>query len=270
MNVGKPSISKRVLSASMDLVLIFLFTTLFMFGIFYTFINPSIKYQTASEKYKSVHVDSHLFTLENNELKVIKDNYDENLSYCFEKYNSLDLYNEHKDSSGLFLEDGSFENSVTVEEAEKFFIKEVNFAVTNLIQKDSVYTTSYLTIIRYQTSAIVASAILSTLIFELIIPMCLKNGKTIGKLFTHQALVSSDGYKVKKKNIVIRYFAYALVNVFLGVISYGIILIFSFFIVCFNYRGMSIHDYISSTVVVDDLNYIILENKNGGEILKNE
>ncbi len=261
--------SKRVLSAMMDLVLIFLFTTFFMFGIFYTIISPNIQYQTATDNYKSVHVSSHLFVLENDELKVIKDNYDDNLSYCFEKYDSLNLYNEHKSSSGLFLEDGSFENSVMVEDAETFFLKEVEYAVTNLIQNDSIYKSAYATIIRFQTNAIIASAVLSTLIFELIMPLCLKNGKTIGKLITHQAIVSSEGYKIKKKNIIIRYFAYTIVNIFLGVFSYGIILIFSFFIACFNYRGMSLHDYISSTTVVDDLNYIILDN-NGKENVENE
>lgn len=268
MNVGKASISKRILSGVLDIILIFLFTTLFMFGIFNLFVKNDQTYQDATKEYQQIHIDSHLFTLDNGELKLIDENFDENIKYCFLKYESLELYEEHKEKSELFLEDGSVKEGITPETVLSFYYNEINYAITNFIQAEPAYISTYNKIIKVQTAVIISSAILSTLIFELIIPLCAKNGKTIGKLITHLAIVGSDGFKVKKKNIVIRYFAYLIINIGLGILSYGIILMFSFMISCLNYRGMSIHDYISSTIIVDDLNYMIYKDENEQNLLE--
>ena len=201
MNVGKASISKRILSGVLDIILIFLFTTLFMFGIFNLFVKNDQTYQDATKEYQQIHIDSHLFTLDNGELKLIDENFDENIKYCFLKYESLELYEEHKEKSELFLEDGSVKEGITPETVLSFYYNEINYAITNFIQAEPAYISTYNKIIKVQTAVIISSAILSTLIFELIIQLCAKNGKTIGKLITHLAIVGSDGFKVKKNNI---------------------------------------------------------------------
>jgi len=268
MNVGKASISKRILSGVMDLILIFLFTSLFMFGIFYLFVNNNSQYQSATQEYQQIHISSHLFTLEDGELTLIDENYDECLTKCFDKYDSLDEYYDHKEKSELFNSDGSVKDDATGDKLFNFYQGEINYAITNFIQKEPLYAKNYQYIIKIQTIVIVSSCLLSVSIFELIIPLCLKNGKTIGKLVTHLAIVKSDGFKVKKKNIIIRFVSYFVINILLGLYSYGLILILSFMLSCFNYRGMSIHDFISSTTIIDDLNYVIYENENEQNLLE--
>lgn len=95
------------------------------------------------------------------------------------------------------------------------------------------------------------------LILELIIPLCLKDGQTIGKKIFKIIVISSDGYKIKKIQLLPRFLAYIFIEVFLGFITFGGTFLISYTMFLFTKKRRCIHDYIAKTCVVDkELSYV--------------
>ncbi len=100
--------------------------------------------------------------------------------------------------------------------------------------------------------------IISPLIFFIILPLCLKNGKTLGKLFLGLSVIDKRGYKAKKWQILVHYlfiyvyWMFLLVNsLWLGIILAAFMMILDYIIRIISQRRLSIHDYMAYTMVVD-------------------
>ena len=131
----------------------------------------------------------------------------------------------------------------------------------------------------YYYYPIIACLIFSALIFFFVIPMCLKNGETIGKLIFKLGLVNKLGYRYSRLQLIPRFFVTAAIVVVFYII-FGISLITvgvltflalaSYGLAIFTKDHKAIHDFIAGTVVVDKVHSEIFENVNHEEKVRKE
>lgn len=109
------------------------------------------------------------------------------------------------------------------------------------------------------------SAILSSIVFLFIIPLCTKYGRTLGKLMFHLAVVNKLGYDIKKYQIVPRFWFPVLVMVFAffvcQLIGGQVLMSYLLFVtlytltnygmVLFTKGHKAIHDYFALTQVIN-------------------
>ena len=121
----------------------------------------------------------------------------------------------------------------------------------------------------YYTYPLIACFGLSMLIFFFVIPMFMKNGETLGKLFFHLGLVNKLGYKINRYQLIIRFF-------FMTLIVLAIVLIFginiwtlggitvlalgSYGLAVFSRDHKALHDYVAGTMVIDKAKSTIFVN----------
>lgn len=110
------------------------------------------------------------------------------------------------------------------------------------------------------TLPLVVTIILSFMIFYLIIPLCFKNGETIGKKIMHICLVNKLGYQYKRiqllprvlfpmlLTIIVVFFAGFSIWAFAGV---SVVLLLSYLFVIFSKDNKGLHDYFAGTLVID-------------------
>lgn len=100
--------------------------------------------------------------------------------------------------------------------------------------------------------AIIYASIVGTIIPFLIVPVCLKNGKSIGKLCMGLVVLTDEGYEYKRWKHIIRYIAFYLIEAFGGVVTIGLTLLFSSCLVLFSKKRRALHDFIAFSVVADE------------------
>ncbi|MDR0934839.1 MAG: RDD family protein [Erysipelotrichaceae bacterium] len=139
-----------------------------------------------------------------------------------------------------------------------------SYAITDLMSTpyyNHAYTMMYVT---YYIVPIVISIILSSIIFYFIIPICTKNGQTLGKITFHLGLVNKIGYQYKKSQLIPRFFFDLIVLVAMYLITdlfpYGLstfvlvatcYLLASYMCVIFTKDHKAIHDMFAMTIVID-------------------
>ena len=103
---------------------------------------------------------------------------------------------------------------------------------------------------------------LSFFIFYLLVPLLMKDGETFGKKVCHLAVISIDGYKAKKRQIVFRQvllflaISFCAVVVGIGVTSFAIMALgvfILFILTLISKQKRSPHDYAAFTIVVDSI-----------------
>ena len=107
-----------------------------------------------------------------------------------------------------------------------------------------------------------ASIIITWIIFYLIIPLALKNGKTLGKLMFKAAVVNNLGYQVTPWQMCLRslfplvfiiasYLLGMITSMFLFYVLMLVVVIVSYSTTVFTKKHKAIHDYIAGTMVID-------------------
>jgi uncharacterized RDD family membrane protein YckC len=174
-----------------------------------------------------------------------------------------DAYQSYADKYGISLD-------ITEEEFEKLSSsqKELYYLADEEIAKDSDLNALYKRIMILGISTLTASILLSCIISELIIPLFLKNGQTLGKKAFGIALTDKSSRKIKNSALFIRamlgkfllgYFLFALCiymtlfGIFTPFPSLILILVFFFnAILCLLTKNkISLADILSGTVVCD-------------------
>jgi uncharacterized RDD family membrane protein YckC len=172
-------------------------------------------------------------------------------------------YQSYADKYGISLD-------ITEEEFEKLSSsqKELYYLADEEIAKDSDLNALYKRITILGISTLTASILLSCIISELIIPLFLKNGQTLGKKAFGIALTDKSSRKIKNSALFIRamlgkfllgYFLFALCiymtlfGIFTPFPSLILILVFFFnAILCLLTKNkISLADILSGTVVCD-------------------
>ena len=88
-------------------------------------------------------------------------------------------------------------------------------------------------------------------VFDLIIPLCSKEGQTIGKHIFGLAVLNKEGYKCKKSTFVLRYIIYIGLEIILGFITMGGIIMISYTMFMFVKNRRCLHDLIVGTIVIN-------------------
>ncbi len=173
-------------------------------------------------------------------------------------------YNERKLASELFMLEN--DKYVTTEKAtfttlEKFYLEEYDQALKFLSIDNECLTLS-----RKITVATVVEVLVSLtipfLIFYLILPLCLKNGATLGKKLMGVGVASRrDGFAPKKSQILIRFLVFYIFEFILSIFTLGIPLFVTFTMMFFSKEKICIHDYLAATICVDTKQCLIFKNE---------
>ncbi len=106
--------------------------------------------------------------------------------------------------------------------------------------------------------ATLPSFIAPALVFFFILPLCLPNGKTLGKLFLGVAVISFDGYRAKRIQIVVRQFTITLCWLLLAlpwsVATYPLallLMLIGFMSKVMSKKSQALHDIFAGTLSVD-------------------
>lgn len=91
----------------------------------------------------------------------------------------------------------------------------------------------------------------SSLIFYFLIPICSKNGETIGKYLLGLGVLSADGYVLKRYYHIPRFLSLFIIEMAGGILSFGGLFLISYILFCFNKKRRSIHDFVGNSVVID-------------------
>lgn len=188
------------------------------------------------------------------------------------EYEKMQQYTQSKIDSGLFKlnENNQYvlKNDNKDSDVQQFYINQYEKALDFLNDTPEYVTSSKKSFYILLFSLLISSLISST-IFYMIIPLCRKEGETIGQIIFKICLLSKDNTTVKKSQIVLRAVVLIVINVCLPFIlyiklSYGafIPLFATMFMICFTKTNSGPHDYLSSTYVINK------KRTDGFEILK--
>lgn len=110
------------------------------------------------------------------------------------------------------------------------------------------------------TLPLVIAIFITFLIFFFIIPLCFKNGETIGKKVMHTCLVNKLGYEYKRIQLLPRFLFPTLLSTivvfFMGFSLWSLMIVssailISFLFVIFSKDNKALHDYFAGTLVID-------------------
>lgn len=274
--VTKAGLVKRTFAGIIDLfVVVFIFMMLQSFVTFPIAKAASKDYDTYQAKLVDEYVQSGLAIKTDKGLLeyIAEDKYIVNSQKYFEDYcggsdatsakacstaqKSLEtVLSEHKEFQKSFKDTYKFDGNALIITSDDENVKKnlpsavynialANFASSEIITKYSSYLTTT------QTWGNVTAIVIALALVYLLVPLITKNGQTLGKLTFHLGLVKQGGYKVHKSQVVVRFLAFSVVNVLLGLLTYMIVPFVSFIVMIVTKKNSSLHDFCSATMVVD-------------------
>lgn len=262
---------KRYTGSLIDFLLFILF--FYLFTLFFSNVivpnNPT--YQANSEKMNEIMLSSGLFE-ENSKGDIvdIDDNYDEVLTEFYKTYPYVDANKDHfssyedaKRKSGLFHEvsDGVFVVNEDASELDLgiFYTSQLYNAKVSLFNY-SDYKNYY----DYNNNLIywgsIGCIVLSSAIFYLILPLCLK-GKSIGRLIFRMELLSQDDKPASIMQRIIRYIAFLMIVVLMSLWLYFIPLGINLIIYFIDKKNRGIPDLLAVTYVKEREDWLWKEKK---------
>ena len=287
------SLKKRLLSSLIDLTLIAGLFCLFYFCVFTKVVASVQHYDHLNEVITSERINSHLYNENGISLLEEKPGAGETelkdpIEYFYQTYlNTKDekyteyWYNVHvlylddidekykgeqlfKPQVPLFKWNDNHTQAIKIdghtdEEYNIFYRSAYASALTNLQFVEPVYS-ALKTMTWGNIRAALYSSLVATFIPCFIIPISLKNGKTVGKLVTKLVVLTDEGYEYKRYKHIFRYLAFYIIEVFGGVVTIGLTLILTTSLTLFTKKRRALHDYIAFSVVVDEVNSVFYKD----------
>lgn len=106
-------------------------------------------------------------------------------------------------------------------------------------------------------------------IYDLIIPLCNQNRRTIGKFIFKLDVIGKDGYQLKRINLIPRFLIYMFVEVLLGFATFGGLFLISYTVFLFSKNRRALHDFVAKSAVIDGKQSIYFLNKEEEEYINN-
>jgi len=275
----KAKTRKRISAFVIDLfVMITLFSVFFSF-VFSPIFSSTTKVDNYENKINEIRLNSHLYINDNEKgFILISENIDKNITNFYLEFDYSDieekdvkdylsLYENEKIESGLF--DYSNENGwsekedIDKKELSKFYDTELEKA-NNLLNKSRTFNLYAYKMISLRIITIVVSLIFTYLFYNLIIPLIMKKGQSLGRYICGLAIVDQFGYNVKYKRMVLRCFVGLFFNVILA-IFFAIPWFISITMLIFSKNAITIQDYFSLTYVVDARESTLFNSKEDQE-----
>ncbi len=252
----KTKLLRRVAAVLLDAIIAFV-----TFIVIHSFIaEPIVKnttnYNDMMSEYIDIYETSYIFKYDGNSIQRIGENFDYNFSKFYEKYDSLENYENKKKDSGLFkLDESSKKYSIeigTADQMYKFYDEQFNEAYTIFIKNPRLLFL-YSEINKIKIISLLIPVIVSLIIVFLLIPLILKNGQTIGKKAMHIKIISKKGDGVVTNiQTIFRFFIDLIVMMLLSVLIYGLPLIVNLAMIILMKNRDSIEDILCSTLCIDN------------------
>lgn len=163
------------------------------------------------------------------------------------------------DSGTLTSSELSSANAAIASLLSSFYSTAYTAAVTDLNAQPAYFDLAT-QLSNYFTWELVISTLISLAIFYLLIPMLMKDGMTLGKKVFGLALVNKLGYKVSRLQILLRFLAFAVIEIFGSVYTIMGTILVSYTIMIFGKKNLSIHDYVASTRIIDAKHSVWFKN----------
>lgn len=270
-----PLTSRRLVSILVDMFLVFL-----TFMLLQTFVVPPLfdattDIQQVTERYQERLAESHLYqrvndgtmkiteTLTEEEKKKDMNAYfekiDDSITFFYTEFTdiegaSIEDYEKSKEESGLFTKNNDtweIKGNSTFDELNTFYENQYDIALNYFSHDDECLTLARkITIV--SIVEVFISVTLSTMIFFLMFPLIFKERQTLGKKLMGLAVVSrKDGIVAKRTQYLVRFLAFYVIEILLTIFTFGIPLIVSVSMLFFSKERITLHDYLSATLVVD-------------------
>ncbi|MCH5180631.1 MAG: RDD family protein [Erysipelotrichales bacterium] len=284
--VQNAGLVKRTFAGIVDLfVLVFVFLLVQGFAVFPIATSVAKDYDAKYETYIQYYKDANLalFDEESNQLNMIeKDNYLTNSENYYNVYCSSEFEGVHACSAygktfrEVIEEDENLEKYVTFDDQDKIQMKDeykddedaiasvneyIYSKALNDLQNSELFLEPYKYVSRVQSYSMYISVAISLLLVYLLPTMISKKGQTIGKIVFKLAVTNQEGFEVKKSQVFVRFLAFSVINILLGLMSYMLVPLISFTFMIFSKRNNALHDYCAVTKVVDDKTSVIYKNR---------
>lgn len=270
----------RIGAALVDLFLTMLLLTVLSSLIVSPILSGSEKYQTSYEIYSTGLVSTGLYVEdEQNSGRLVAlidavsdaengttfsleraDTYDQALIqfYTFYSQEKVSEYLETKKTSGIFTYDSgtdtfSLTEGVSATAAYSFFSGAYTTATSFYLERNEAENQAYRTLRTYATLSNVLCIGISVAIVYLLIPLLLKDGRTLGKKLFAMKVMSAKDYTAKAKwyQILLREVFFVCVELILSYFTYMVPLLLGTVFLCANKKHVALHDYVGGTLVVD-------------------
>ena len=284
----KASYRNRLFAFAIDLFLMIVTTLGLMSLTFYITSNMDY-YKNANQAINDLQMASHLYVERSDgNAQLMCDYYKIEAESDYEKYaNQFDealtefytdphffdqtdptsgiyLYNTQKipadkTASELFIYEDETHSKIiakdtaTQEQLYNFYCNVMeNQAYSYLVKHDTYINSSRVINLNFFLVDLLIPIVISTIIYELIIPLSLRRGKkTIGKLLLKLSVVDIRGLSCPWYRYLLRFTIFLFLEILLSIPGVLIPIIISFSMTVFSKRGQSLHDYISNTYVIE-------------------
>lgn len=266
----KPQTLRRFVAFLLDFMLLIVLTSCLYAFVVQPIANRSSTYKEKYNEFKVVLVESGLYEYkENGDYQKITSNssygfydIDAKLLTFYESYEKVDVYNGYKKAQAevedenyrLFYLSGEtylpVEEKIDSKEMKSWLSNVVDASISNILEKTEKWQNAASAASRLIVQYITLSMVICATVIYLLFPLIFK-GPTIGK-----KLMGLKIYNYKKENyvpshiqILLRFFFFVLIELILGIMTYGFIPLISFVVSCATKKGQSLHDYIARTAV---------------------
>ena len=224
--------------------------------------NATTNYDEMYQELNDALVESRLYKYdEEGYIIQIEDNYDENLKYFYENYDSLDNYYTLKENSGYFdyndqtgewvKKDDALDKDVKI-----FYMTTAANARNNILLKVEHISNLFSQLEAYNFLMLIINLFVGLTIAFLVVPLLSKDGSTVGmKPFYLQVVEKKNGENATKLQILFRYLIVISLYVLASYYLFGLPLIVSMLMVIFTKERMSLCDLLCSNYVVDSGKY---------------
>ena len=180
-------------------------------------------------------------------------------SYYTNENTSFDLYEDVyqvQSEDGLFqlASQDSFVLEIRSQVSDQAVIEEVqalyNRALSNF-EKTNIFSELRQPLVNINIWGYAGSLVFGLLLFDLVVPLLLGEGRSLGKFLFGLALVDQNGYRIKWWQLLIRFVILGGVEVLLSLVFFVLPLLISSAFLALTKRNQSLHDLIARTWVVD-------------------
>lgn len=270
MNLHKPSMSRRITSILIDILLFAMLYCLIAYGIYSPILTHNAKYQEAQETIKEISIESGLYYLDNsNNVKPITFETGAEYEVFFREFFGNNESNQTIDEVFAKLPDYFSCNEEGVcspiksDEKMKEFYEENFFQMANqLLYNIDEYEKASNYITRVTNDQLYICVSVSLFVIYFIIPMCSKFGKTVGMRIMRLGLVNSKtGYTPRRLQIAFRNLMLILFEVVFSIFFMGLPAIISLGFIVFTKNNTALHDYFAVTMIANHSDYDIFDNE---------
>lgn len=224
--------------------------------------NATTNYDEMYQELNDALVESRLYKYDAEGYIIqIEDNYDENLKYFYEHYDSLENYYTLKENSGYFDYDDATGEWVKKDDAldkdvKIFYMTTAANARNNILIKVESISKLFSQIEAYNFVMLVINLFMGLTIAFLVVPLFSKDGSTVGmKPFYLQVVEKKNGENATKLQILFRYLIVISIYVLASYYLFGLPLIVSMLMIMCTKERLSLCDLLCSNYVVDSGKY---------------